>query len=141
MARVKRGVNAAKKRRAVLQRASGYRGSRGRLLRSAHEQVLHSGRYAYNDRRKRKGDFRKLWITRINAAARAHGLSYNRFMNGLKLAEVEVDRRILSDIAVRDPKAFGALVEVAKTRLAAEHPQSNGAEEPASNGQEPAAGE
>lgn len=122
MARVKRGVNAAKKRRAVLQRASGYRGSRGRLHRAAHEQVLHSGRYAFNDRRKRKGDFRRLWITRINAAAREHGMSYNRFMNGLKMAEIEVDRRVLSDLAVRDPAAFGALVDVARAGLSQERP-------------------
>jgi large subunit ribosomal protein L20 len=117
MARIKRSVSGRKKHRAVLERASGYRGSRGRLFKSAHEQVLHSLRYAYNDRRKRKGDFRKLWITRINAAARQHGLSYNRFMNGLKIADVDVDRRVLSDLAVRDPAAFGALVEVARAGL------------------------
>src|SRR6266699_2908615 len=93
MARVKRSVTGRKKRRTVLERASGYRGSRGRLYRSAREQVLHSLRYSYNDRRKRKGDFRRLWIARINAAAREHGLSYNRLINGLKLAEVDVDRR------------------------------------------------
>ncbi|HJT38038.1 MAG TPA: 50S ribosomal protein L20, partial [Actinomycetota bacterium] len=99
MARVKRSVSGRKKRRTVLERASGYRGSRGRLYRSAREQVLHSLRYSFNDRRKRKGDFRKLWIARINAAAREHGLSYNRLINGLKLAEVDVDRRVLSDMA------------------------------------------
>src|SRR2546430_17540932 len=93
MARVKRSVTGRKKRRTVLERASGYRGSRGRLYRSAREQVLHSLRYSYNARRKRKGDFRRLWIARINAAAREHGLSYNRLINGLKLAEVDVDRR------------------------------------------------
>ena len=117
MARVKRGVTGRKKRRTVLERASGYRGSRGRLYRSAREQVLHSLRYSYNDRRKRKGDFRRLWIARINAAAREHGLSYNRLINGLKLAEVDVDRRVLSDMAVKDPAAFGALVEVARAGL------------------------
>lgn len=117
MARVKRGVNARKKRRTVLEKASGYRGSRGRLYRPAREQVLHSLRYAFNDRRARKGDMRRLWIARINAAAREHGLSYNRFMNGLKLAEVEVDRRILSELAVTDPQAFGALVEAARAGL------------------------
>lgn len=117
MARVKRSVSGRKKRRTVLERASGYRGSRGRLYRSAREQVLHSLRYSYNDRRKRKGDFRRLWIARINAAAREHGLSYNRLINGLKLAEVDVDRRVLSDMAVKDPTAFGALVEVARAGL------------------------
>jgi large subunit ribosomal protein L20 len=117
MARVKRSVTGRKKRRTVLERASGYRGSRGRLYRSAREQVLHSLRYSYNDRRKRKGDFRRLWIARINAAAREHGLSYNRLINGLRLAEVEVDRRVLSDMAVKDPAAFGALVEVARAGL------------------------
>jgi len=117
MARVKRSVSGRKKRRTVLERASGYRGSRGRLYRSAREEVLHSLRYSYNDRRKRKGDFRRLWIARINAAAREHGLSYNRLINGLKLAEVDVDRRVLSDMAVKDPAAFGALVEVARAGL------------------------
>ena len=87
------------------------------MYRSAREQVLHSLRYSYNDRRKRKGDFRRLWIARINAAAREHGLSYNRLINGLKLAEVDVDRRVLSDMAVKDPAAFGALVEVARAGL------------------------
>lgn len=118
MARVKRGVTGRKKRRAILERASGYRGSRGRLYRPAREQVLHSMRYATNDRRKRKGDFRRLWVTRINAAARSHGLSYNRFINGLKLAEIEVDRRILSDMAIHDPAAFGAMVDAARAGLA-----------------------
>lgn len=117
MARIKRSVTGRKKRRAVLERAKGYRGSRGRLYRPAREQVLHSMRYAFNDRRDRKGNFRRLWIARINAAAREHGLSYNRFMNGLRLAEVEVDRRVLSELAVSDPAAFGALVEAAKAGL------------------------
>jgi len=119
MARVKRSVNAHKKRREVLEDASGYRGQRSRLYRKAKEQLLHSFTYAYRDRRDRKGDFRGLWIQRINAAARAEGITYNRFINGLKLAGVEVDRKILADLAVRDPGAFTALVEVAKGSLAA----------------------
>ncbi|HEX9774890.1 MAG TPA: 50S ribosomal protein L20 [Actinomycetota bacterium] len=122
MARVKRGVTARKKRRTILSRASGFRGSRGRLYRPAREQVLHSLRYSTRDRRKRQGEFRTLWIARINAAAREHGLSYNRFMNGLRNAEVEVDRRMLSELAVSDPQAFGALVEVARTGLAQGQP-------------------
>jgi large subunit ribosomal protein L20 len=117
MARVKRAVGGHKKRRAIFEQAKGYRGSRGRHLRAAHEQAMHSMRYAFADRRTRKGDFRRLWIARINAACREHGLSYNRFINGLKLAEVEIDRRMLSDLAVRDKEAFGALVEVARAGL------------------------
>ena len=117
MARVKRAVNAQKKRRVVLERASGYRGQRSRLYRKAKEQVTHSLVYSYNDRRKKKGDFRKLWIQRINAAARAEGLTYNRFIQGLKAAEVEVDRKILADLAVNDPAAFAALVQTAKDAL------------------------
>ena len=117
MARVKRAVNAHKKRRVVLDRASGYRGQRSRLYRKAKEQVTHSLVYSYNDRRKRKGDFRKLWIQRINAGARAEGLTYNRFIQGLRLAGVEVDRKILADLAVNDLPAFVALVEVAKAAL------------------------
>ena len=117
MARVKRAVNAQKKRRVVLERASGYRGQRSRLYRKAKEQVTHSLVYSYNDRRKRKGDFRKLWIQRINAGARAEGLTYNRFIQGLRLAGVEVDRKILADLAVNDLPAFVALVEVAKAAL------------------------
>jgi large subunit ribosomal protein L20 len=114
MARVKRSVNAHKKRREVLEQASGYRGQRSRLYRKAKEQVQHSMMYAYRDRRARKGDFRKLWIQRINAAARAEGMTYNRFISGLKTAGVDVDRKILADLAVTDPKAFVALVELAK---------------------------
>ena len=114
MARVKRAVNAHKKRRVILEHASGYRGQRSRLYRKAKEQVLHSLNYAYNDRRKRKNDFRKLWIARINAAARAHGMTYNRFMQGLKLAGVEVDRKVLAELAVHDDAAFAALVTVAR---------------------------
>jgi len=121
MARVKRSVNAHKKRREVLEEASGYRGQRSRLYRKAKEQLLHSYTYAFRDRRDRKGDFRALWIQRINAAARAEGMTYNRFINGLKLAGVEVDRKILADLAVRDPGAFTALVTVAKEALPAEH--------------------
>ena len=114
MARVKRSVNAHKKRREVLEQASGYRGQRSRLYRKAKEQLLHSGVYAYRDRRAKKGDFRRLWIQRINAAVRAEGMTYNRFISGLKTAEVGVDRKILADLAVTDPAAFVALVEVAK---------------------------
>ena len=114
MARVKRAVNAHKKRRTTLELASGYRGQRSRLYRKAKEQMLHSLNYAYRDRRARKGDFRQLWITRINAAARQNGLTYNRFIQGLKAAGVEVDRKILAELAVNDPAAFAALVDVAR---------------------------
>ncbi|GAB2975292.1 50S ribosomal protein L20 [Actinotalea caeni] len=117
MARVKRAVNAQKKRRTTLERASGYRGQRSRLYRKAKEQVTHSLTYAYRDRRARKGDFRRLWIQRINAAARQNGLTYNRLIQGLKAAGVEVDRRALAEIAVSDAAAFTALVEVAKKAL------------------------
>ncbi|MFY9892129.1 MAG: 50S ribosomal protein L20 [Streptosporangiaceae bacterium] len=120
MARVKRAVNAHKKRRVVLERASGYRGQRSRLYRKAKEQQLHSMTYAYRDRKDRKGAFRRLWIQRINAAVRAEGMTYNRFIQGLRLAEVEVDRKILADLAVADPQAFTALVEVAKAALPAD---------------------
>ena len=106
MARVKRAVNAQKKRRVILERASGYRGQRSRLYRKAKEQVTHSLVYAYRDRRKRKGDFRRLWIQRINAAARQNGITYNRFIQGLGLAGVQVDRRMLADLAVTDAGAF-----------------------------------
>ncbi len=108
MARVKRAVNAQKKRRTVLESASGYRGQRSRLYRKAKEQMLHSMQYAYRDRRDRKGDFRQLWITRINAGARANGMTYNRLIQGLRLAGVEVDRKILADLAVNDAAAFAA---------------------------------
>ena len=117
MARVKRSVNAKKKRREVLNSAKGYRGQRSRLYRKAKEQMLHSYTYSYNDRRKKKGDFRRLWIQRINAAARANGLTYNRFIQGLKAAEVEVDRRMLAELAVSDENAFATLVRVAKDAL------------------------
>jgi large subunit ribosomal protein L20 len=119
MARVKRSVNAQKKRREILERASGYRGQRSRLYRKAKEQVTHSMVYAYADRRTRKGDFRRLWIQRINAAARANGMTYNRFIQGLKAAEVDVDRRMLAELAVNDPAAFTTLVDVARGALPA----------------------
>src|SRR5512133_3431567 len=117
MARVKRAVSAHKKRRETLERASGYRGQRSRLYRKAKEQVAHSLVYSYRDRHARKGDFRRLWITRINAAARANGMTYNRFIQGLNAAGVEVDRKILADLAVNDLPAFVALVDVAKAAL------------------------
>ncbi len=117
MARVKRAVNAHKKRRTTLERASGYRGQRSRLYRKAKEQVTHSLVYNYNDRKKNKGNFRRLWIQRINAAARAEGLTYNRFIQGLNLAGVTVDRKILADLAVNDIAAFKALVATAKDAL------------------------
>ena len=120
MARVKRAVNAKKKRREVLEKASGYRGQRSRLYRKAKEQVTHSGVYSYRDRKAKKGDFRKLWIQRINAAARAEGITYNRFIQGLALAGVEVDRRMLAELAVNDIAAFNALVAVAKAALPAD---------------------
>jgi large subunit ribosomal protein L20 len=114
MSRVKRSVHAKKKRRRILEAAKGYTGSRRKRLRVAKEQVMHSGMYAYRDRRDRKAQFRRLWITRINAAVRPHGLSYSRFVSGLRAAGVEVDRKILADLAVRDPGAFAQLVEQAK---------------------------
>jgi large subunit ribosomal protein L20 len=120
MARVKRAINAHKKRRVVLERASGYRGQRSRLYRKAKEQQLHSMTYAYRDRKDRKGAFRRLWIQRINAAVRAEGMTYNRFIQGLRLAEVEVDRKMLAELAVSDSQAFAALVGVAKAALPAD---------------------
>src|SRR5918996_6046738 len=117
MARVKRSVHAKKKRRATLERAKGYYGNKSRSLRAANEQVMHSGNYAFRDRRARKGDFRQLWIQRINAAARQNGMTYNRFIQGLKAAGVEVDRKVLADLAVNDAPAFAALVELAKASL------------------------
>jgi len=120
VARVKRAVNAHKKRRVILERAKGYRGQRSRLYRKAKEQLLHSFVYSYGDRRKKKGDFRRLWIQRINAASRANGLTYNRLIQGLKAAEVEVDRRMLAELAVSDANAFAALVKVAKDSLPAD---------------------
>jgi len=117
MARVKRSVHAKKKRRETLAAAKGYTGSRRVRYRAAKEQVHHSGVYPYRDRRDRKAQFRRLWIARINAAVRPHGMSYSRFINGLKAAGVEVDRKVLADIAVRDPQAFGQLVQQAKGAL------------------------
>jgi large subunit ribosomal protein L20 len=117
MARVKRSVHGRKHHRAVLEQAKGYYGNKSRSFRAANEQVLHSMQYAYRDRRARKGDFRKLWIQRINAAARENGLSYSRFINGLHRAGVEVDRKILADLAVTDAEAFGALVVVASANV------------------------
>jgi large subunit ribosomal protein L20 len=119
VARVKRAVNAHKKRRVVLERASGYRGQRSRLYRKAKEQMLHSLNYAYRDRRARKGDFRSLWIQRINAAARSNGMTYNRFIQGLKAAGVEIDRKNLAELAVSEPAAFAALVEIARSAVPA----------------------
>jgi len=119
MARVKRGVHAAKKRRTTLERASGYRGQRSRLFTKAKEQVTHSMVYAFDHRKDKKGDFRSLWIQRINAGARANGITYNRFIQGLREAGVEVDRRLLSDLATNDPAAFAALVEVARKNVKA----------------------
>ncbi len=120
MARVKNAVNALKKRRTALERAKGYRGQRSRLYRMAKQQVLHSLVYAYNDRRDKKGNFRRLWIQRINAASRANGLTYNRLIQGLNLAGVQVDRRILADLAVNEPKTFASLVATAKAALPAD---------------------
>lgn len=117
MARVKNAVNSHKKRRVVLERAKGYRGQRSRLYRQAKQQLLHSFVYAYNDRKARKGDFRRLWIQRINAAARLNGMTYNRFIQGLSLAGIVVDRRILADLAVHDAETFTSLVASAKSAL------------------------
>ena len=120
MARVKRGVAAKRRHKKVLEQAKGYYGNKSRSFRAANEQLLHSGQYAFRDRRARKGEFRRLWIQRINAASRAQGLTYNRFIQGLHLAGIEVDRKILADLAVNDPAAFSALVQVAKTALPAD---------------------
>ena len=120
MARVKRAVNAQKKRRTTLEAASGYRGQRSRLYRKAKEQLLHSATYQYRDRKAKKGDFRQLWITRINAAARENNMTYNRLIQGLRLANVTVDRKVLADLAVNDAPAFSALVEIARAAVEAE---------------------
>ncbi len=120
MARVKGGVHAKKKRRAVLGKAKGYYGNRSRSFRSANEAVMHAGQYAFRDRRARKGEMRRLWIQRINAACRNHGISYSRFISGLRIAEVEIDRKSLADLAVRDDASFGALVKVAQEALESE---------------------
>ena len=119
MARVKRSVNARKKRRAVLERAKGYRGQRKSSYKLAKETVLKADTYAYRDRRNKKRDFRRLWITRINAAARLNGMSYSEFMHGLKAAEIELDRKVLADIAVHDAAAFAGFVQKAEAALQA----------------------
>lgn len=118
MARVKRAVHSKKKHKKVLERAKGYGGARSRRYKTANEQVMHSMQYAYRDRRARKGEFRRLWITRINAAARQHGMSYSQLIAGLKAAELEVDRKMLADLAVNDPEAFRQLVELAGSQQA-----------------------
>ncbi|HUR78209.1 MAG TPA: 50S ribosomal protein L20 [Acidimicrobiales bacterium] len=114
MARVKRAVHGKKHRRDILEQAQGYYGNKSRSFKSANEAVMHAGNYAFRDRRARKGDFRKLWIQRINAGTRLNGLSYSRFINGLKTAGVEVDRKVLADLAVTEPAAFAALVDLAR---------------------------
>ncbi|HVW32734.1 MAG TPA: 50S ribosomal protein L20, partial [Acidimicrobiia bacterium] len=119
MARVKRSVHGKKHRRAVLEAAKGYSGARGSRFKTANEQVMHSGVYAYRDRRVRKGEFRRLWIVRINAACRQNDMSYSRFMAGLKAAQIDVDRKVLADLAVTDPDTFGSLVAAAREALAA----------------------
>ena len=120
MPRVKRGVTSRAKHKKVLQRAKGHYGARHKLIKTARESVMHAGMYAYRDRRNRKRDIRSLWITRINAASRLYGLHYRDLIHGLALASVEVDRKVMADLAVRDLKAFGALVEAAKAALPAE---------------------
>lgn len=126
MARVKRAVHGKKHRRAILEQAQGYYGNKSRSFKSANEAVMHAGNYAFRDRRARKGDFRKLWIQRINAGTRQHGLSYSRFINGLKNAGIEVDRKVLADLAVTEPAAFAALVELARSAAPAQ-PADNAA--------------
>jgi len=117
MARVKGGVHAKKKHKAVLVRAKGHYGNRSRTFRAANESVMHALQYSYRDRRARKGEMRRLWIQRINAACRLNGISYSRFINGLKKAEIEIDRKSLADLAVTDPAAFAGLVAAAKAGL------------------------
>lgn len=147
MARVKRAVHGRKKRRSVLEAAQGYYGNKSRSYRAAHEQVMHSGMYAFRDRRARKGEFRRLWIQRVNAACRANGLSYSRFIAGLAAAGIEVDRKVLADIAVRDEAAFAKLVEVARHALpdtasaAGAAPGPSAGSRPAPNRSEKAAAE
>lgn len=118
MSRVKRGVTAKARHKKVLKKAKGYYGARSKLFKTAKQAVIKAGQYAYRDRRQRKRQFRALWIARINAAARTHGLSYSRLINGMNRAEIEVDRKVLADLAVRDPEAFGAIAEQAKAALA-----------------------
>jgi large subunit ribosomal protein L20 len=129
MARVKRAVHSKKHRRSVLEAAQGYYGNKSRSYRAAHEQLMHSGQYAFRDRRARKGDFRRLWVQRVNAASRANGLSYSRLIAGLKVAEVEVDRKVLADLAVSDEVAFARLVDLARDSL----PGSEAREVPAAS--------
>lgn len=117
MARVKRGVQARRRHKKILKQAKGYYGARSRVFRVAVQAVTKAGQYAYRDRKVRKRQFRRLWIVRINAAAREHGLSYSRFMNGLKRAEVELDRSVLADLAVNDAEAFANLAKLAKEHL------------------------
>jgi large subunit ribosomal protein L20 len=119
MARVKRAVHGRKHHRAILEQAQGYYGNKSRSYRAANEQLMHSMQYAYRDRRARKGDFRKLWIQRINAGARANGTSYSRLINGLHQAGVQVDRKVLADLAVTDPAAFTRLVRTSQDALGA----------------------
>ena len=118
MARVKRAVHSKKRRRTTLRRAKGYYGNRSRTLVGANQSVMKAGQYAFRDRRARKGEFRRLWIQRINAACRVNGMSYSQFINGMKLAEIEVDRKVLAELAVSDPQTFAAIVEVAKSAKA-----------------------
>ena len=118
MPRVKRGVTTRRRKKRILSHAKGYYGARSRLIKTAREAVEKGWKYAYRDRKQRKRQFRVLWIARINAAAREHGLSYSRFMHGLRLAGVEVDRKLLAELAISDPKAFGALAEMAKSKAA-----------------------
>lgn len=117
MARVKRGVTAKARHKKVLDKAKGYYGARSKVYRVAKQAVIKAGQYAYRDRRQRKREFRALWITRINAAARLHGLSYSRLINGLHRADIDIDRKVLADIAVHDPEAFGTLAAQAKAGL------------------------
>lgn len=119
MPRVKRGVTARAKHKKVISQAKGYRGRRKNVFRAANQAVIRAGQYEYRDRRQRKRQFRRLWITRINAAARLNGLSYSRFMNGLLKAEIDIDRKVLADIAVQDAKAFAELADQAKSALVA----------------------
>ena len=119
MARVKRGVAAKKRHKKVLKQARGYYGNKSRSYRAANEQVMRSGQYAFRDRRAKKGEFRRLWIQRINAACRQNDMSYSRLIHGLKMANVEIDRKIMADLAVRDADAFAEIVQVAKDALAA----------------------
>lgn len=118
MARVKGGIVTRKRRKRILKLAKGYYGSKHTLFKTAKQQVWKSGQYAYRDRRQKKRDFRKLWITRINAAARLNGLTYSRFMHGLKLAEIEVNRKMLAELAVNDEKAFAQIADQAKAAIA-----------------------